>query len=59
MKMAELIASLDGPVYVEQMALFNSKQRMNAHKAIKKAIKLQWRGGATRSWRSWPSAPPT
>ena len=44
MKMAELIASLDGPVYVERVALFNSKQRMNAHKAIKKAIKLQMEG---------------
>ena len=27
MKMAELIAGLDGPVYVERVALFNAKQR--------------------------------
>ncbi|HBL26591.1 MAG TPA: thiamine pyrophosphate-binding protein, partial [Acidobacteria bacterium] len=41
MKMAELIAQLDGPVYVERVALFDAKQRTRAKKAIKKAIQLQ------------------
>ncbi len=44
MKMAELIASLDGPVYVERVALFDNKQRTRAKKAIKKAIELQAQG---------------
>jgi 2-oxoisovalerate ferredoxin oxidoreductase beta subunit len=41
MKMAELIAQLDGPVYVERVALFDAKQRTRAKKAIKKALQLQ------------------
>ena len=41
MKMAELIAGLDGPVYVERVALYDNKQRTRAKKAIKKAIQLQ------------------
>jgi 2-oxoisovalerate ferredoxin oxidoreductase beta subunit len=41
MKMAELMAQLDGPVYVERVALFDAKQRVRAQKAIKKAIRLQ------------------
>jgi 2-oxoisovalerate ferredoxin oxidoreductase beta subunit len=41
MKMAELIAGLDGPVYVERVALFDAKQRIKAQKAIKKAMQLQ------------------
>ena len=41
MKMAELIAGLDGPVYVERVALFDNKQRTRAKKAIHKAIRLQ------------------
>jgi pyruvate/2-oxoacid:ferredoxin oxidoreductase beta subunit len=41
MRMAELMAQLDGPVYVERVALFNAKQRVRAKKAIKKAIQLQ------------------
>ena len=44
MKMAELIASLDGPVYVERVALFAARQRMKAAKAIKKAVQLQKEG---------------
>jgi 2-oxoisovalerate ferredoxin oxidoreductase beta subunit len=39
--MAEIIASLDGPVYVERVALFDAKQRKRAAKAIKKALSLQ------------------
>jgi len=41
LRMSELIAQLDGPVYVERVALFNAKQRVRAKKAIKKAIQLQ------------------
>ncbi|HRB12504.1 MAG TPA: thiamine pyrophosphate-dependent enzyme, partial [Vicinamibacteria bacterium] len=40
-KMAELIAGLDGPVYVERVALYDAKQRVRAKKAITKALKLQ------------------
>ncbi|MGD0483819.1 MAG: 2-oxoacid:acceptor oxidoreductase family protein [Gemmatimonadales bacterium] len=43
-KMAELIAGLDGPVYVERVALFDNKQRTRAKKAIKKALELQVAG---------------
>ena len=41
LKVAEMIAGLDGPVYVERVALYDNKQRMRAKKAIKKALELQ------------------
>lgn len=41
LKMAELIAQLDGPIYVERVALYDAKQRTRAKKAIKKALQLQ------------------
>jgi 2-oxoisovalerate ferredoxin oxidoreductase beta subunit len=41
LRMAEMISQMDGPVYVERVALFNAKQRVRAKKAIKKAIRLQ------------------
>jgi 2-oxoisovalerate ferredoxin oxidoreductase beta subunit len=41
MKMAELIAGLDGPVYVERVALYDAKQQNKARKAILKALTLQ------------------
>jgi 2-oxoisovalerate ferredoxin oxidoreductase beta subunit len=41
LKVAELIAGLDGPVYVERVALYDAKQRTRAKRAIKKAISLQ------------------
>ncbi len=41
LRMAELIAQLEGPVYVERVALFDAKQRVKAEKAIRKAIRLQ------------------
>jgi len=41
LRMAEMIAQLDGPIYVERVALFGAKQRVKAKKAIKKAIRLQ------------------
>lgn len=44
LRVAELIAQLDGPVYVERVALFNPKQRTRARKAIEKAIRLQTEG---------------
>ena len=44
MKMAELIASLDGPVYVERVALFSPAERKKAAKAIKKAVQIQKEG---------------
>jgi 2-oxoisovalerate ferredoxin oxidoreductase beta subunit len=44
MRMAELIGGLDGPVYVERVALFDNKQRTRAKKAIKKALELQIAG---------------
>jgi 2-oxoisovalerate ferredoxin oxidoreductase beta subunit len=40
-RMAEMIGQMDGPVYVERVALFNAKARVKAKKAIKKAIQLQ------------------
>ena len=44
MKMAELMSGLDGPVYVERVALFNPKQRNRAKKAIHKALQIQVEG---------------
>ena len=41
LKVAELIALLDGPIYVERVALYDNKQRVRAKKAIKKAVQLQ------------------
>jgi len=43
-KMAELIGGLDGPVYVERVALFSPAERKKAAKAIKKALQLQKEG---------------
>jgi len=40
-RMAEMIGQMDGPVYVERVALFNAKQRTKAKKAIKKSLRLQ------------------
>lgn len=44
LKMAELIAQLDGPIYVERVALYDAKNRVKARKAIKKALQLQLEG---------------
>ena len=44
LRMAELIAQLDGPVYVERVALFDSRQRVKARRAIRKALQLQIEG---------------
>jgi 2-oxoisovalerate ferredoxin oxidoreductase beta subunit len=44
MKVAEMIAGLDGPVYVERVALFDNKHRNRARRAIKKALQMQTEG---------------
>ncbi len=44
LKVAELIAGLDGPVYVERVALFDAKHRNRARRAIKKALQMQIEG---------------
>jgi 2-oxoisovalerate ferredoxin oxidoreductase beta subunit len=44
LKMAELISGLDGPVYVERVALYDNKRRTHARRAIKKALELQVSG---------------
>ena len=41
LRMAEMIAQLEGPIYVERVALFDSKQRVRAAKAMEKALRLQ------------------
>jgi len=41
LRMAEMVAGLDGPCYVERVALFDAKQRVKARKAIRKAVALQ------------------
>ena len=41
LRMAETIAQLDGPIYVERVALYDPKQRTRAKKAITRALELQ------------------
>jgi 2-oxoisovalerate ferredoxin oxidoreductase beta subunit len=41
LRMAEMVAQLDGPVYVERVALYDNKQRHRAAAAIKKAVQIQ------------------
>jgi 2-oxoisovalerate ferredoxin oxidoreductase beta subunit len=41
LRMAEIVAQLDGPVYVERVALYDNKQRHRAALAITKAVRLQ------------------
>ncbi len=44
LKVAEMMAGLDGPIYVERVALFDAKNRVKAEKAIRKALRLQVEG---------------
>ncbi|CAB4364867.1 MAG: thiamine pyrophosphate-binding protein [Actinobacteria bacterium] len=44
LKVAEMIAGLDGPVFVERVALYDNKHRTHARRAIKKALELQVNG---------------
>jgi 2-oxoisovalerate ferredoxin oxidoreductase beta subunit len=41
LKVAELVAQLDGTSYVERVALYDAKQRVKARSAIRKALALQ------------------
>jgi 2-oxoisovalerate ferredoxin oxidoreductase beta subunit len=41
LRMAELVAQIEGPVYVERVALFDAKHRVKARKAIRRAVKTQ------------------
>jgi 2-oxoisovalerate ferredoxin oxidoreductase beta subunit len=44
LKVSEMIATLDGPVYVERTALYDQKTRRRSQKAIKKVLQLQIEG---------------
>ncbi|MFN8177565.1 MAG: 2-oxoacid:acceptor oxidoreductase family protein [bacterium] len=44
LKVAEMIAGLDGPVYVERTALFDQKSRNRTKRAIRKVLQLQMEG---------------
>jgi 2-oxoisovalerate ferredoxin oxidoreductase beta subunit len=41
LRVAELLAGLDGPVYVERVALYDNRQRVKAQKAIRKGLQIQ------------------
>jgi 2-oxoisovalerate ferredoxin oxidoreductase beta subunit len=41
LKVAELIAGLDGPVFVERVALYDNRHRTHAQRSIEKALRLQ------------------
>jgi 2-oxoisovalerate ferredoxin oxidoreductase beta subunit len=43
-KMAEMIATLEAPVYIERVALSDTKHILQARKAVKKALELQKQG---------------
>jgi len=43
-KMSEIIATLDAPVYVERVMLADTKSIMHARKAVRKALKIQIEG---------------
>jgi 2-oxoisovalerate ferredoxin oxidoreductase beta subunit len=44
LRIAELLATLDAPVYIERVALGDNKQIMQASRAVKKAIETQVKG---------------
>jgi 2-oxoisovalerate ferredoxin oxidoreductase beta subunit len=44
LRMAEIIAQLDAPIYVERTAIFNQKGRKATKRAIKKILQLQEEG---------------
>ncbi len=44
MRMCELLATLDGPAYIERVALTDPKQHMRARKAVRKAFQNQIEG---------------
>ena len=45
LKMAEMIAQLDAPAYVERVALYDSKHVIRATKAFEKAFEVNKKGG--------------
>ena len=57
-EVAELIAGLDGPVYVERVALFDAKQRTAAARRSRRRSGCRWRARASPSSRCSPSARP-
>src|SRR5689334_16028289 len=44
LKVSELLATLDAPVYIERVALGNNKQIMQAARAVRRALENQVRG---------------
>ncbi len=44
LRVSELLATLDGPTYIERVGIFDNKSRMKARKAVRKAIKNQIEG---------------
>jgi 2-oxoisovalerate ferredoxin oxidoreductase beta subunit len=44
LRMSEMIAGIDGAVYVERVALFDTKQRVKAERAIRRAVEAQVTG---------------
>jgi len=44
LRVSELLASLEGPTYIERVGLFDNKSRMRARKAVRKAIQNQIEG---------------
>lgn len=44
LRVSELLASLEGPTYIERVALYDNKSRSKARKAVRKAIRNQLEG---------------
>ena len=44
LRVGELLASLEGPTYIERVALYDNKSRMKARKAVRKALQNQVEG---------------
>jgi 2-oxoisovalerate ferredoxin oxidoreductase beta subunit len=44
LRVSELLASLEGPTYIERVGLFDNKSRMKARKAVRKALQNQIEG---------------
>jgi 2-oxoisovalerate ferredoxin oxidoreductase beta subunit len=44
LRVCELLATLDGPVYIERVAVFDTRSRMKARRAIRKALQAQIEG---------------
>ncbi len=44
LRVCELLATLEAPVYIERVALTDTKQHMKARKAVRKALQLQLEG---------------